>query len=399
MGLVGSVSSMGRELPLLDGEAYVVSQAQGPYLWDTTNQRSIDCILGFGSVILGHSPPNWCAELSKTLANGTMPGLANESEQTAAAALGARVAPLEAITFVNSGSEAVQLACRIARVSTGRPRILAMAGGYHGWHDGQRINEAAKRMAASDEPVLDLDSHISLVRFNDIDALETAIVQHSDVAAILLEPILANAGCLMPRPGYLAQVRDLATDHGSLVIADEVLTGFRIRAGLYSHATELAPDLATLGKAIGNGLPVAAVAGKPELMSILSTDLPTAGTANGNPLVCTGVTSTLKALNAVDYTAQTKLVTELRQRLKTVGVSTSGAGLVFTTWFAPHAPDTFSSALKACSQRSSSLHFSLRRRGVMTMPAPLGRLFISFAHDAAVMDQLSNQLIAAVTAL
>ena len=395
MGLVGKVSSMGRELPPVDGEDYVVARAHGPYLWDTQGRRSIDCVLGFGSVILGHSPATWCTALNDALQNGTMPGLSNLAEQTAAKALCTHIAPLDSVTFVNSGSEAVQLACRIARAVTARPRIVGMAGGYHGWHDGLRIGDAAREMASSDAAMMELDSHTSLVRFNDLDALETAL-KHNDVAAILIEPILANAGCLMPHPDYLAQVCELATAYGSLIIADEVLTGFRTQAGLACHAMGLKPDLATLGKAIGNGLPVAAVAGTREIMATLGVNLPTAGTANGNPLVCTGISSTLAALDIVDYKKQIENVMTLRRQLEEFGVTTSGAGLVFSVWFTPSAPHNFSAALKACSEHNIALHMNLRKRGVITMPTPLGRLFFSFAHDATIFNQLSQHLTAAV---
>ncbi len=392
--LVGGISSAGRAMPPLDGIPLSIARSHGPFLWDDRGTRYIDYLLGMGADFLGHAPPTVLAAVTAALSNGPMPGLAHPLEEQAAAALAAHLGPLDRVIFLNSGSEAVHLACRTARIATGRPRIAKFAAGFDGWLDDVAFGNTGSPAAAMDANARPATDRTVLLRYNDLDDAKRLFAEHDDIAAILVEPMLANAGCIEERPGYLAALQRIARRHGALIIADEVLMGFRLHAGLTSTLSGLEPDLATLGKAIGSGLPVAALAGKPDLMALFEQGrIARAGTYSGNPPACAAVIATMAILSALDFPALLARGDRLRAgitaALHAAGLpaSTSGHGSVFSLWFAETPPATYAEAAAlADPARSLSLHLALRRRGVMTLRSPFGRMFLSAAHTDAEID-------------
>ena len=392
--LVGGISSAGRAMPPLDGVALRIVRSHGPFLWDDQGRRYIDYLLGMGADFLGHAPPVVIAAVTQALHDGPMPGLAHPLEEEAAAALAAHLGPLDRIVFLNSGSEAVHLACRTARVATGRARIAKFAAGFDGWLDDVAFGNTASPAAAMDANTRPATDRTVLLRHNDFDDVERLFAEHDDIAAILVEPVLANAGCIEEAPGYLTHLQAVARRHGALVIADEVLMGFRLHPGLTSTLLGLEPDLATLGKAIGSGLPVAALAGRPDIMALLEQGrVARAGTYSGNPPACAAVAATMRALAALDYPALLARGQRLRAgitaALQAAGqpASTSGHGSVFSLWFTPTPPATYAQAVAlADAPRSLALHLALRRHGVMTLRSPFGRMFLSAAHGDAEID-------------
>ena len=394
-------------MPPLDGVDLVIARSQGAHLWDNRGRRYIDYLLGMGADFLGHAPPAVLAAVGAALANGPMPGLAHPLEEQAAAALAAHTGPLDRIIFLNSGSEAVHLAARTARAVTGRPRIAKFAAGFDGWLDDVAFGNTASlaaAMAANTRPATD---RTVLLRYNDPADVDRLFAEHDDIAGILVEPVLANAGCIEETPGYLAHLQRVARRHGALVIADEVLMGFRLHAGLTSTLMGLEPDLATLGKAIGSGMPVAALAGRPEIMARFETgQIARAGTYSGNPPACAAVVATMAALDALDYPALLARGEHLRQGITTalhqagLPASTSGHGSVFSLWFADAPPRDYTAALAvADAPRSLALHLALRREGVMTLRSPFGRMFLSAAHDDADIAQTIAAIAAAAPTL
>lgn len=405
--LVGGISSAGRAMPPLDGIPLRIARSQGPFLWDDRGTRYIDYLLGMGADFLGHAPPAVIQAVTAALANGPMPGLAHQLEEQAAEALAARLGPLSRIVFLNSGSEAVHLACRTARVVTGRPRIAKFAAGFDGWLDDVAFGNTGSPAAAMEANARPATDRTVLLRYNDFDDAERLFAEHTDVAGILVEPVLANAGCIAEAPGYLAHLQRLARRHGALLIADEVLMGFRLNAGLTSTLSGLEPDLATLGKAIGSGMPVAALAGRPEIMALFEQGrIARAGTYSGNPAACAAVLATMHELAALDYPALLARGERLRAgiaaALRAAGhpACTSGHGSVFSLWFADTPPADYAAALRlADADRSLALHLALRRQGVMTLRSPFGRMFLSAAHTEAEIDATIAAFAASTAAL
>jgi glutamate-1-semialdehyde 2,1-aminomutase len=400
--LVGGISSAGRAVPPLDGRPLLNDRADGPWLWDRDGRRYIDTALGFGATILGHGPAAVVAATTAAIRSGSMPAFAHEGEEAAAAALAAVTAPLTSVVFTSTGSEAVHLAARIARAATGRGLVAKIAAGYDGWYDDVTLGQAGSREALMRSNSRPQRGRTLLLRYNDFEDVERLFAESDDIAAVLIEPMLANAGCVLAVAGYLAHVAAVARRHGALVIADEVLMGFRLRAGLTSPNEGFEPDLATVGKAIGSGFAVAAVVGRPAIMQAAEGAGVRAGTYSGNPVAAAAVASTLGLLSTADYPALLARGERVRGAIVDAfaaagrTVSTSGFGSVFTLWFAPRPPATYAEAAEMADPALSlRWHVALRQRGVLAIPFAFGRLYLSFAHDDAVCAELVKIVAAA----
>ncbi|TWD52258.1 aspartate aminotransferase family protein [Pseudomonas sp. SJZ131] len=396
--LVGDVSSAARILPALDGQTLFIRNGKGPYLWDDSGRRYIDTALGFGAVLLGHANAEVNARVSDALADSASPSWAHVREHAAASALAAHTGELSKVIFTNSGSEAVHLACRAARAYTGRGRIAKMAAGFDGWFDEVSVGNVGSSDAAFADGQRPVHGRTTLLRFNDFDDVERLFSEDPDVAAVILEPMLANAGCIMAAPGYLQHVQTVARRHGALVISDEVLMGFRLHAGLASHQAGLDPDIASVGKAIGNGVPVSAILGKPQLYAGFEEGrVLRGGTFSGKPLACAAVLSTLSQLDGADYRQLIERGDTLRQAVQSIfnnhgiTISTSGYGNVFTIWPSERAPTTYAEAAESANAAfSQALHLTLRAAGVLMMPSPYGRIYLSLEHDDEVVAEMRN---------
>ena len=319
-----------------------------------------------------------------------MPGFSHELEAAAADAMVKDAGPLTKATFVSTGSEAVHLACRIARRTTGRRTIAKIAAGFDGWYDDLALGWSGSPEAdlAGVRPTV---NGMTLLRWNDVADLEALFAESRDIAAVLIEPMLANAGSLVAEPGYLAAVGRICRRNGAMVISDEVLMGLRLHAGPTGHLFGLEPDLVTMGKAIGSGVPVAAVLGTDQAFTaVVDGRAVRAGTYHGNPLVASAVLATFDILRKSDYAGFLKQGEDLRRGIagafEEAGmiVSTSGVGSVFSLWFADRPPTRYAQA-KALARPdySTELHLELRRQGVVTIPSPWARIFTSFVHSAA----------------
>lgn len=405
--LVDRISSIARVLPACDGSVLSVVRSAGPYLFGDDGRRYVDTAMGFGSTMLGHANAPVVQACAEALRNGPLPGFSHPGEERAAAALARRLLPLQKVVFTNSGSEAVHLANRIARTVTGRGRVAKVAAGFDGWLDDVAFGNVAMPEAGFHDQHRPTNGRTTLIRFNDFSDVERLFAENDDIAAVIFEPMLANAGCLMPADGYLRHVQDVARRHGALLIADEVLMGFRLKAGLTSHFYGLDPDLATIGKAIGSGVPVAAVAGKAPAMDCFhERGGVRAGTFSGNPLACAALEATLPQLDALDYPALREKGDALRAFVERafaaegIQFRTSGYGNVFSFWFAPEIPGDHEAARRlADNERSLQLHLALRRNGVLVMPYPYGRAYTSLAHDEEALDLMRDAFSKAAKAI
>lgn len=396
--LPGKISSMIRRLPDLDGQPFVVDRAKGCHLIDTMGRSYIDYAMAMGATILGHAHPAVVDACTRALERGSMPGFSHELESIAADALVQDAGPLTRATFVTTGSEAVHLACRIARRTTGRKTVAKIAAGFNGWYDdvGWAWSGSPEADLSGERPVV---NGVTLLRWNDLNDLNALFAERNDIAAILVEPMLANAGSLGTSESYLQTLADTARRHGAMVISDEVLMGFRLHAGPSCYKLGLEPDLVTLGKAIGSGVPVAAVIGTDEAFaSVVDGRTSRAGTYHGNPLVTAAVKATMDTIRSQDYGAMLARGNGLRRAIEQafaeVGVvaSTSGYGSVFSLWLADTPPKTYAQAKTIVNPSfAAELHLELRRRGVVTIPGGgWGRHFVSFVHDQASLEETAE---------
>ncbi len=391
--LPGNISSMIRRLPDLDGRPFVVERAHGPYLTDTGGRRYVDHALAMGATILGHAHPAVVEACIRALEGGSMPGFSHHREAAAADALVQDAGPFTRATFLTTGSEAVHLACRVARRTTGRGTVAKVAAGFDGWYDDLALGWSGSQEAllAGPRPVR---NGMTLIRWNDLADLEALFEESRDIAAVLIEPMLANAGSLVAEPGYLSRVSDMAHRNGAMVISDEVLMGLRLHPGPSCLRLGLDADLVTLGKAIGSGIPVAALVGTEEAFAaIVDGRAPRAGTYHGNPLSTAAVIATLETLRGLDYPGMLARGDALRADISSaftrrgLTATTSGFGSVFSLWFSTPPPSRYEAAAAlARPDLSEALHFDLRRNGVVAIPGPWGRIFLSFAHEGDALE-------------
>ncbi|AHF79242.1 Glutamate-1-semialdehyde aminotransferase (plasmid) [Sodalis praecaptivus] len=400
--LVGGISSAGRALPEFNGQPLMIARAQGAYLWDVQGNAWLDTALGFGATLLGHNPAAVVDAVSQTLGKMMMPAFSHTLEEEAARTLTQFTGELQKVIFVNSGSEAVHLACRAARACTGKRKIVKFAAGYDGWFEPVAFGNAGSLDAQMNGQRPERDGTL-LLKYNDIADVDALFAQQQDIAAVVIEPVMANAGCIEPAEGYLAYLVEQAHRYGAKVILDEVLMGFRLHCGLTGHLFGIDADYATVGKAIGNGSVVAALIGKPEAMAVFEQGKAShAGTYNGNPPVCAAVISTLTALQSADYTALLERGDRLRAQVcqqVTGPLSSSGYGTVFTFWPHASAPHGYDDALAKVDRLwTRQLHFQLRTRQVLMMPPAFGRFYLSFSHDEGTVDRLATACIESINA-
>ncbi|AKV10034.1 glutamate-1-semialdehyde aminotransferase [Pseudomonas fluorescens NCIMB 11764] len=394
--LIGDVSSAARILPDLNGEKLFISKGKGAYLWDDKGRKYIDTALGFGAVLLGHSNDSVNAAVTEALGDSAAPSWAHVREHGAATELAKHTGELTKVIFTNSGSEAVHLACRAARAYTGRGKIAKMAAGFDGWFDDVSYGNVTTKEASFQDGKRPSTERTTLIRYNDFADVERLFEEDDDIAAVILEPMLANAGCIMPLPGYLKHVQDIAHKHGALVICDEVLMGFRLYAGLAGLREGLSPDIASVGKAIGNGVPVSAIVGKPHILAGFEEGrVLRGGTFSGNPLACAALTSTLAQLDNSDYEQLIQRGNDLRVAIEAIFeshgviISTSGYGNVFGVWLGAKTPVTYEQAVEIANPAfTKALHLALREAGVLIMPSPYGRIYISFEHNSIVIEEM-----------
>jgi glutamate-1-semialdehyde 2,1-aminomutase len=300
----GGVSSPVRAFGAVGGEPRVLVRGQGAHVWDADGNRLIDYVGSWGPMILGHAHPTVVAAITEAATRGTSFGAPTPGEVELAEEIVAAMPSIERLRFVSSGTEADMSALRVARAFTGRDGIVKMAGGYHGHADALlvRAGSGASGLPAS-AGVTDGAARDTLIaEYNDLDSA-ARLLRDGDVAALIVEPVAANMGVVPPAPGYLAGLRELTARHGTLLILDEVITGFRVSRGGAQQRYDVTPDLTVLGKIIGGGLPVGAYGGRAGVMALVAPDGPVyqAGTLSGNPLAMAAGLATLRTLTPAVY--------------------------------------------------------------------------------------------------
>jgi glutamate-1-semialdehyde 2,1-aminomutase len=384
------------------GEPFVVDRGQGSRIWDVDGREYIDFVLSWGPLILGHAAPAVLAAVSRTMTRGTSFGITTELEVDLAELIAARLPHVEMLRFVSSGTEATMSAIRVARAATGRDMFLKFDGCYHGHADAflVRAGSGVATLGLPNSPgVPDALAALTLTaQFNDLDSVERLLRQH-DVAAIIVEPVVGNAGFIPPDPSFLPGLRQLASDSGALLIFDEVMTGFRVAFGGARERFGVVPDLTTLGKVIGGGLPVAAYGGRRDLMNGVAPVGPVyqAGTLSGNPLAMAAGIATLGALTPAlhDEIAgrTTRLVQGLRESAGRHGVpfTAESAGSMWGFFFRDEPVRSFQDARASDVARFRRFFHAALDRGIYLAPSPFEAAFMSAAHsDADIAETLGR---------
>ncbi|MGE5554022.1 MAG: glutamate-1-semialdehyde 2,1-aminomutase [Betaproteobacteria bacterium] len=411
----GGVNSPVRAFRAVGGQPVFIERASGAYLWDADGNRYVDYVGSWGPMILGHTHPQVVASLRKAVERGTSFGAPTRLETRLARLIQEAMPSIELVRMVNSGTEATMSALRLARAYTGRPKIVKFAGCYHGHADALliRAGSGALTMGVPDSPGVppSVAGDTIVLPYNDLGAVEETLRQvGSEVAAVIVEPVAGNMGCVPPAPGYLEGLRRLTQEHGVVLIFDEVMTGFRVAYGGAQGRYGVVPDLTCLGKIIGGGLPVGAYGGRREIMSQVSPAGPVyqAGTLSGNPLAMTAGVVTLEVLrDAAPYSELEARAERLGQVLKEaaravgVPVQLNRVGSMFTLFFADQPVTDFASATAADTEAFATFFRGMLRRGIYLPPSQFEAAFLSTAHrddDLEVTLAASREALAEVAA-
>jgi glutamate-1-semialdehyde 2,1-aminomutase len=380
--LPGGVDSPVRAFRAVGGTPRFIARASGARLWDEDGNELIDYIGSWGPMILGHAHPEVTAAVIAAAERGTSYGAPTAGEVELAEEISAAMPSIERLRFVNSGTEAAMSAIRVARAFTGRDAIVKMAGGYHGHADALlvRAGSGAWGLPASEGVPANVARDTRVVPYNDLQAAREAIAD-GQVAAVIVEPVAANMGVVLPAEGYLQGLRELTATHGTLLVFDEVITGFRLGQGGAQERYGVRPDLTVLGKIIGGGLPVGAYGGRSEIMELVAPLGPVyqAGTLSGNPLAMAAGLATLRNLTPAVYRLIEETSSELARGLSSaaadsgIPVRVVRAGSLLTVFFDDDA-------------RFARFFHVMLAEGILLPPSPQEAWFVSAAHGPTELD-------------
>ncbi|MHB9129530.1 MAG: glutamate-1-semialdehyde 2,1-aminomutase [Armatimonadota bacterium] len=390
----GGVNSPVRAYKSVGGDPVVIARGAGSHLWDVDGNEYIDYIGSWGPLILGHAPREVVQAVCSTAELGTSFGALTEREVEFAELLCEIVPCLEMVRLVSSGTEAVMSAIRLARGATQRDLVIKFEGGYHGHSDGllAKAGSGVATQGISGSPGVpdDFAALTLTIPFNDLDALRQVLAARgSEVACLIGEPVPANMGVVLPQPGYWQAVRQMLTDAGALLIFDEVITGFRLGLSGGQGWTGVMPDLCTMGKIIGGGLPVGAYGGRADLMRLMAPVGPVyqAGTLSGNPLAVAAGLTTVKQLQTRNPYQElnqraAKLADGLAQAAKDAGipVTINRVGSMMTLFFTDQPVTDYATAATSDTRRYAAYFRASLNSGIMLAPSQFEAAFVSTAH-------------------
>ena len=393
----GGVNSPVRAFRAVGGTPRFIESAQGAHIVDADGRRYIDYVGSWGPMILGHGAPAVVEAIRDQAGRGVSFGAPTELEIDLAEAVRERVPSMEQLRMVNSGTEATMSAIRLARGHTGRDKLLKFEGCYHGHGDALLVKagSGALTLGVPSSPGVPASfvEHTLSARFNDLDSVDALLAEHAaDLACIIVEPVAGNMNCVPPDPGFLEGLRERCDAHGIVLIFDEVMTGFRVHPGGAQARYGVKPDLTTLGKIVGGGLPVGAFGGTAAIMANLAPVGPVyqAGTLSGNPLAMAAGLATLRALadpglyERLDATTAT-LMDGLQAAARRHGVAlrTRHLGSMFGLFFSDQLPRGFDEVMACDAERFARFFHAMLDRGVYLAPSAFEAGFVSAAHGEA----------------
>lgn len=400
-GLIpGGVNSPARAFGAVGGEPLFFERGAGAYLYDVDGNRYLDYVGSWGPMILGHAHPRVVAALEEAVRRGTSFGAPTEAESELAELIVEAVPSVEKVRLVNSGTEASLSAIRLARAFTGRDAIVKFAGNYHGHVDSLLVaaGSSAATLAVPDSPGVTRGTtqDTLVLGYNDPDGLAAAFAEHgSRIAGVIVEPVAGNMGCVVPSADFLAALGEQTRRHGALLIFDEIITGFRVGYGGAQARFGVLPDLTTLGKIVGGGLPVGAYGGRSDIMNQVLPAGPVfqAGTLSGNPLATAAGIATLKLLrDEPPYPKLEQLGAQLEAGLaaaaRSAGVAhtTARVGSMLTLFFNPDPVTDWNVASRSDTARFARYFWGLIDRGIYLPCSQYEVLFISADHTPADID-------------
>ena len=398
----GGVNSPVRAFGRVGGTPPYFKRGSGPYLFDEDDKQYIDYIGSWGPMVLGHAHPGVIKAVQKAASDSLSFGAPTAVETELALKIQQHLPSMEMMRMVSSGTEATMSAIRLARGFTGRDKILKFEGCYHG-HSDSLLVKAGSGALTIGEPdsagiPIDLARLTLTLPYNDLEAVEQLFaVDGSHIAAIIVEPIAGNMGMICPVPGFLKGLRAICDQHGAVLIFDEVMTGFRVHIGGAQGLYNVRPDLTTLGKVIGGGLPVGAFGGRSDIMQCIAPLGPVyqAGTLSGNPIAMASGLATLTALETPDFFQNLHAMTQrLTEGLSTlaiaagVGLSTIGQGGMFGFFFSNQGPvSNFEAVMAGDADRFNRFFHNMLDQGVYLAPSPFESGFVSASHTTEDIDQ------------
>jgi glutamate-1-semialdehyde 2,1-aminomutase len=397
----GGVSSPVRAFKSVGGQPIVFDRVQGAYIWDVDGNQYIDYVGSWGPAICGHTHPDVIKALHETLEKGTSFGAPCALENVLAEMVIDAVPSIEMVRFVNSGTEACMAVLRLMRAFTGRDKVIKFEGCYHGHADMflVKAGSGVATLGLPDSPGVpkSTTSNTLTAPFNDLEAVKALFAENPDqISGVILEPVVGNAGFIPPDAGFLEGLRVITQENGALLVCDEVMTGFRIAYGGAQEKFGITPDLTTLGKIIGGGLPVGAYGGRRDIMSMVAPAGPMyqAGTLSGNPLAMTAGIKTLELLQkpgTYEYLDRItkKLADGLLQVAKETGHDACGGQIsgMFGLFFTAGPVHNYEDAKKSDLQKFSRFHRGMLERGIYLAPSQFEAGFTSLAHTEEDIDK------------
>ena len=400
--LPGGVNSPVRAFQRVGGKPLFIKHSEGAYLTDEDDKQYIDYIGSWGPMIAGHNHPEVAAQVKSAISHGLSFGAPTEIETIMAEKVTKLMPSIEMIRMVSSGTEATMSAIRVARGFTGRDKIVKFEGCYHGHCDALLVKAGSGALTLGEPDSLGVPAsvaqHTVTLEYNNIEQVEAFFAEAGDqVAAVIVEPIAGNMGCVPPVPGFLEALRAQTTQAGALLIFDEVMTGFRVNLGGAQAQYNVVPDLTTLGKVIGGGMPVGAFGGRRDVMSVVAPlgGVYQAGTLSGNPIAMTAGLATLSLIEQPGFfetlsIRTEQLVTGLKAAAADAGIdfSTNQVGGMFGFFFAAADPVTrFSEVMDADAARFNLFFNGMLEQGINLAPSPFESGFVSGAHTEQDIEQ------------
>lgn len=397
----GGVNSPVRAFKAVDSEPIFIEKAKGAYLYDADGNKYIDYCLSWGPMILGHARTEVLDQVRKVMSKGTSFGIPTELETQLAAMIVRAIGSVEKVRLVSSGTEAVMTAIRLARGCTGRDKIVKFIGCYHGHVDSLLVQagSGAMTLGSPSSPGVpkDFTRHTIPLPYNDTEMFEKAMNKYKDqIAAVIVEPIAGNMGVVPPHKGFLQTIRKLCTGNGSVLIFDEVITGFRIKYGSVQDLFGVKADLTCLGKIIGGGFPIGACGGSAKLMDNLAPtgQIYQAGTLSGNPVCVAAGIATLKLLKSKALYAALERRTAglcggISRALTKRGVehTINRIGSMFTVFFNTDTVTDYVSAARSDTRKYAAFHPAMMKEGVYLPPSQFEACFVSTAHTRKDIDK------------